>query len=157
VRTVRLPRWDAAYGALDTIFVAEMWQSHHRLLDVDGVGEFVRDGLRAGQAVTAHRLRTALAMREAWRAELAAVLADVDVLALPTLVAPPPPLTGYAGFPLTALTAAFNLAGVPALAMPVPPPVRQPGQPVPVSLQLVGPPGGEGLLCATGLTLERLR
>jgi amidase len=77
-------------------------------------------------------------------------LADVDVLALPTLVASPPFLSDYAGFPLTRLTRPFNLAGVPALAMPVP----SPGYPVPVSLQLVGPMHGEELLYATAQAVE---
>jgi amidase len=59
-------------------------------------------------------------------------------------------LTDFKGFPLTRLTAPFNLAGVPALAMPVP----SPAFPVPVSLQLVGAPYGEDLLCATGLAIQ---
>jgi amidase len=92
-----------------------------------------------------------MASRAAWRAEVAAALDEVDVLALPTLSAPPPLASDFAGFPLTWLTAPFNLAGVPALAMPVP----SPGFPVPVSLQLAGPLGGENLLCATGLAIER--
>ena len=74
----------------------------------------------------------------------------MDVLALPTLVGPPPPLAGFAGFPLTQLTAPFNLAGVPAIAMPIP----SPGFPVPVSLQIVGPMRGEELICATALAVE---
>jgi amidase len=62
----------------------------------------------------------------------------------------PPLVPDSAAFPFTQLTAPFNLAGVPALAIPVP----SPGLPVPASLQLVGPMGGEGLLCATGLAIE---
>ena len=49
------------------------------------------------------------------------------------------------GFDTTALTAPFNTAGVPALALPIP------GG----SLQLVAPDGGEELLCATGRAIER--
>jgi len=85
-----------------------------------------------------------------WQAQVAAAFDQVDVLALPTLVGPPPVLTDFAGLPLTQLTAPFNLAGVPAIAMPVP----SPGFPVPVSLQLAGPMNGEDLLCATGLAIE---
>jgi amidase len=75
----------------------------------------------------------------------------VPLLALPTLTGLPPRLTEVRGFDTTALTAPFNTAGVPALALPVP----LPGSPVPASLQLVGPPGAEELLCATGLVVER--
>jgi amidase len=42
-----------------------------------------------------------------------------------------------------------NLAGVPALALPVPS-----RGPLPASLQLIGPAGSEELLLATGLVLE---
>lgn len=150
VRNVRLPGWDATYDALDTIIVGELWRAHHTLLDAKGVGAFVNGGLRAGSAVSVERMAEAMSARTAWRAEVAAAFDDVDVLALPTLVRPPPPLTDFAGFPLTRLTAPFNLAGVPAISMPVP----SPDFPVPVSLQLVGPIDGEDLLCATGLAIE---
>ncbi|AVT32895.1 MULTISPECIES: amidase [unclassified Plantactinospora] len=151
VREVRLPGWQATYGAFGTIILAELWRAHRTLLDAEGVGTFVNDGLHAGRAVGADRLRRAMSARARWRSEVAAALDEVGVLALPTLVAPPPLLSDFAGFPLTQLTAPLNLAAVPALAMPVP----SPGLPVPVSMQLVGPVGGENLLCATGLAIER--
>jgi amidase len=151
VREVRLPGWDATYDALGTIIVAELWRAHPTLLDAEGVGAFVNDGLHAGRAVGPDRLAEAMAARARWQSEVAAMLDEVDVLALPTLVAPPPPVSDFAGFPLTRLTAPFNLAGVPVMAMPVP----SPGFAVPVSLQLAGPANGEELLCATGLAIER--
>ena len=150
VREVRLPGWDATYDTLGTIIVGELWRAHHSLLDARGIGAFVNDGLRAGSAVSAEQLAESMCARTTWQAEIAAALEEVDVLALPTLVAPPPLLTDFAGFPLTQLTAPFNLAGVPAIAMPV----SSPGFPVPVSLQLVGPMYGEDLLCATALAIE---
>jgi amidase len=151
VRDVRLPGWDSNFDTFEAIILGELWRAHHDLLDVDGVGEFVNSALHAGRDVTAQRLAKAVAARAEWQAEVAGLLSEVDVLALPTLVAEPPLSTGAAGFPLTWLTAPFNLAGVPALAMPVP----SPGFTVPVSLQLVGPRNGEGLLCATGLQIEK--
>jgi amidase len=150
VRDVRLPGWHLVDGALDSIIVGELWRAHPTLLDAEGVGDFVNAGLHAGRAVSADRLAEAMAARIAWQAEVSAALREVDLLALPTLVALPPLVTDFGGFPLTQLTAPFNLAGVPALSMPVP----SPGLPVPASLQLVGPMGGEDLLCATGLAIE---
>jgi amidase len=127
-----------------------LWRAHHALLDADGVGDFVNDGLHAGRAVSENRLAEAMSARSTWQRQVAAALGEVDVLALPTLIAPPPPLTRFVGFPLTRLTAPFNLAGVPAIAMPIP----SPGFPVPASLQIVGPMRGEELLCATAFTIE---
>jgi amidase len=150
VRDVWLPGWDATYDTFGTIIVGELWRAHHTLLDATGVGAFVNDGLHAGRTVSAERLAESMSARTMWQAEVAAALHKVDVLALPTLVAPPPLLTNFADFPLTQLTAPFNLAGVPAIAMPLP----SPGFPLPVSLQLVGPMHGEDLLCATALAIE---
>jgi amidase len=149
-REVRLPGWDATNWALHWIITAELWRAHHALVDADGLGAFTNQGLHAGRAVTEEQLAEGMAIRERWQSEIAAVLEEVDVLALPTLVGVPPLVTEYEAFPFTQLTAPFNLAGVPALAMPVP----SPGLPVPASLQLVGPMGGEDLLCATGLAIE---
>jgi amidase len=66
-------------------------------------------------------------------------------------VGAPPVLGDRAGrIPLTLLTMPANLAGLPALALPVP------GGPagLPASLQLVGPPGGEEELLALGYLIE---
>ncbi|MEH1128430.1 amidase [Micromonospora sp. CPCC 206061] len=149
-RDVRLPGWDATNWALHWIITGELWRAHHALLDADGLGAFVNQGLHAGRAVTGEQLDEGMAIRQRWQAEIAAVLDEVELLALPTLVGVPPLVADSAGFPFTQLTAPFNLAGVPALAMPVP----SPGLPVPASLQLVGPMDGEDLLCATGLAIE---
>lgn len=150
VRTVRLRGWDATYEAFTAIILGELWRAHHTLLDADGVGTFVNDSLHAGRAVTVDQLDKAKAVRTAWQAEVAVALAEVDLLALPTLVGPPPPMADLAGFPLTQLTAPFNLAGVPGIAMPLP----SPGFRVPVSMQLIGPMHSEDLLCTTGLAIE---
>jgi Asp-tRNA(Asn)/Glu-tRNA(Gln) amidotransferase A subunit family amidase len=48
-----------------------------------------------------------------------------------------------------ALTSPENLAGFPALALPVPT-----GQQLPASLQLIGGPNAEALLLATGIGLS---
>ena len=150
IREVRLPGWDQTWDALDAIILGELWQAHHPLLDAEGVGSFVNDGLHSGRTITPQRLAQAMSFRARWQAEVIAAFDTVDVLALPTLIAAPPLLTNVGGFPATRLTAPFNLAGVPALSLPIP----SPGFPVPVSLQLVGPMRGEDLLCATGLAFE---
>jgi amidase len=76
-------------------------------------------------------------------------LRAVGVLALPTAMFYPPPLSEAVGRPYTALTNPVNLSGFPALAMPVPS-----GQRLPASLQLIGPPNGEALLLATAAIVE---
>jgi amidase len=150
IREVRLPGWDQTWDALDAIILGELWKAHHTLLDAEGVGSFVNDSLHAGRTITPQQLAQAMSVRGRWQAEVIAAFDTVEVLALPTLIAAPPLLTDFSGFPPTRLTAPFNLAGVPALSLPIP----SPGFPVPVSLQLVGPMHGEGLLCATGLAFE---
>ena len=47
------------------------------------------------------------------------------------------------------LTSPVNLAGLPALALPVPA-----AGPLPASIQLIGPPGSEDRLLAAGYVLE---
>jgi amidase len=98
--------------------------------------------------VTDEQLADAMTARAAWQQELAAQLHITPVLALPTLPAPPPKRDESRGFPITSLTSPFNLAGVPALALPVP------GSEPPASLQLVGPMGSEAVLCATAAVVE---
>jgi amidase len=89
-------------------------------------------------------------VQAAWLAEVTAALTRVQLFALPTLCAFAPLLGEPVAFNLVALTSPFNVSGSPALAMPVP----VAGSALPGSLQLVGPLGGEELLCATAAVVE---
>ena len=102
-------------------------------------------GVNAGQEAAANRTRDSV------RDWFAGLQARHPVLVMPTLVGAPPVLGDRAGhIPLTLLTMPANLAGLPALALPVP------GGPagLPASLQLIGPPGGEEELLALGHLIE---
>jgi amidase len=150
VRPVSLHGWADMSATFDTILLAEFRQRHADLLDVDGVSPFVNRALRAATAISADELAAAYQEQQKWTIEVTAVFRHVDLLVLPTLIGPPPTIEAAKGFPLTALTAPFNIAGVPALSLPL---AGHGGVgPVPPSLQLVGPPGAEELLCATALT-----
>ncbi len=150
VHAVSLPGWDGSFSAFDIILLAEFWQANGHLAGVEGVSAGVTRVLRRGSEVTAEQVDQARSEQRDWQDEVAEVLRRVDVIALPTLVGPPPTLDGARGFASTELTAPVNTAGLPALSLPLP----WSGQPVPASLQLIGPPGGEDVLCATGLVIE---
>jgi amidase len=61
----------------------------------------------------------------------------------------PPPLAEAEQHDFPQFTAPVNLAGLPALALPVPSAHR-----LPASIQLIGPASGEELLLATGALIE---
>jgi amidase len=79
----------------------------------------IRRNMERGARLTPADRAAAERTRAAMRGVFDALLADFPVLVLPTLLGQPP-LLGEQGFPLTALTAPVNLAGLPALALPVP-------------------------------------
>ena len=149
VREVRLPGWDTTNEAFQAIILGELWRVHGELLDTEGVSDTVNEQLRKGRDVSDEQLADATAAARRWRLEVESVLAEVDVVAMPTLAAPPPLLTNL-NFKITRLTRSINLAGLPAIAMPV----HSPGRAVPVSLQLFGPAYGDELLCATAQVIE---
>ncbi|MDX6393839.1 MAG: amidase [Streptosporangiaceae bacterium] len=155
VLEVELPDWLEALRAGGAILLAEAAQSNARLLadpvTRDKLGPRVRARLEDGTAVTAEQLRQARRYQQTWRACVADLLRTVALLVLPTAPLYPPPLAdaGMHQRQYTQLTMPFNLAGLPALALPVPSEHR-----LPASLQLVGPAGGEGLLLTTGLLVE---
>lgn len=107
--------------------------------------------IEQGERVDDGRLDKAYQVRGEFQAELEALFAGYAALVLPTLTVPPPLLGEEGGVPLTALTLPFNLAGVPALALPIPAPNLPTGY---TSLQLVGPPGSEERLISLARHLE---
>ncbi|MGH9102939.1 MAG: amidase [Acidimicrobiales bacterium] len=82
-----------------------------------------------------------------------------DVLVLPTLASPPPPL-GWLSHPeeglpraarLTPFTSQWNVTGQPAVSLPL----HWSGDGLPIGVQLVGPPFGESLLLRLAAQIEQ--
>ena len=150
---VELPDWPIALAHTYKLLDNEAAVSNAALLAdpaTDGkISAAVRTRLELGAAVSAEQVRDAQAFRPAWRAQLSALHDSVDALVLPTVAFFPPPLEEAGQHNFTQLTAPINLAGLPALALPVPSRRR-----LPASLQVVGPANGEELLLATGAVLE---
>ena len=147
---VELPGWDAAHAAALTVLFGEallandaLWRHHHDRLGADLVERFT-----FAQAISPAELGDARAQREPWRTELAEVLGSVGVLVLPAMVDYPVRATAGTVSPNPACPA-VNLAGHPALALPVPS-----GGLFPAGVQLVAPDHHEGRLLATAAVLE---
>jgi amidase len=147
---VDLPGWTAAWAAGGTIIVAEAAASIGHLLERrQHLGADVADRIEAGRAVTPEALAEAEAVRTSWRSELDSVLSRVDLIALPTLPVWPPTPAELSELHLTTLTMPVNLAGLPALVLPVP------GNRLPASVQMLGPAGAEERLVAFGAAMEQ--
>lgn len=140
----------AANSAGNALIDVEAYQANaHLIPQLDRLSPPIRRNMAEGAAVTEDERAAAERVRQRVRDWFAAALDRHPVLALPTLVGPPP-LLGERGLSFTVLTMPANLAGLPALALPVP------GGPagLPASLQLIGPPGGEERLIALGRVIE---
>jgi amidase len=151
---IDLPGWLAARDTCSVILDAEAAESNRVLLDDPArralIGPNVLARLTAAATVTREQVGRARAERMRWQQAMTdALIAAGGLLALPTVPFYPPPLTAPPGLHFTAFTNPVNLAGFPALAQPVPS-----EHSLPASLQLVGPPGAEDLLLATGAVIE---
>ena len=140
----------AANGVGNVLIDVEAYQANaHLIPQLDRLSPQMRRNMTESAAVTADQRDAASRTRQEVRAWFAAMLDRHPFLALPTLVGPPP-LLGERRMSLTVLTMPANLAGLPALALPVP---DGPAG-LPASLQLIGPPGSEEQLIALGRVIE---
>jgi amidase len=148
---VELPGWHAADRATAVILAREAWWQHGQLLTTAaaGVGAAVAERLRTGGRYGRADLAAAERVLSSWRVELDAVFARVPIIALPTLLGDPPPLQQADLMYRLRTTLPVNLAGLPAVSIPVPRKGR-----LPASLQLVGPANSEELLLATAARIE---
>jgi amidase len=124
IAVTRVPGWDAdaAVSAFAVIIDAEGFRSNAYLMPYLGqLSGDVRANIERGARLTRADRLAAERTRAAVRGTFEALLADFPVLVLPTLLRQPP-LLGEQSFPLTSLTSPVNLAGLPALALPVPGP-----------------------------------
>jgi len=154
ITEIDLPGWLAARETCGVLLDFEAAQSNRLLLDDPArralIGSEVLARLTAAKDVTPEDADAARARQRDWREALhAAVVRAGGLLALPTVPFYPPPLTAPPGLHFTEFTNPVNLAGFPALALPVPS-----GHSLPASLQLIGAPGSEELLLATGAVIE---
>ncbi len=148
--------WDEAMTQFAAVFFTEAAATDGPLVtgDPDAVGADVRAALGLVDTFAAGLDR---ARAKAWRSSLLALFDRVDLLVLPTLPSRPPRLDQLDPTTLLAVitglcqqVAPFNLAGVPALSIPVP----LAGSRIPAGLQLVGPPNGEERLLPVGCRIE---
>jgi amidase len=149
---VELPSWDSVLDPAFWIGLTEAARNNGALADrePDGLLDRTREAIAAGRELSA-REDEGRRFQRGWEAELAVALGQAELLVWPTLAGFPPRLGEFGVIDSISRTMEVNLAGLPALSQPVP---TKGGGPVPASLQLVGPKGGEERLVATGAIVE---
>ena len=120
--------------------------------DPEGIGADVRERLTMGSSFDDATVRAAWATQREFRAELQRAFDQVDVIVTPTLSIFPPRLDEGDDLLVSRCTLPVNLAGVPALSLPVPT-----GGPLPASIQLVGPGRERGAASGHGRAASRRR
>ena len=144
------PGWGEAWRAAELLLVAEAGRLNaHLLARQERLDPVVAARIERGAGIPAAEVETARRAQRRWAEVLEESVAGVGLLALPTMAAFPPPLEAANAVHYTACTLPVNLAGLPALALPVPS-----GRRLPASLQLVAPRWGEEALLAAGLAVE---
>lgn len=155
IRDVTLPPlqdWNAC-GWL--ILVAEAYAVHEPWLRTrfNDYGKFFRDRVALGAFFTAADYMSAIRFRRELQKQLAKVLAEVDLLVLPTAAVPAPRLdevTSYSSFETPNFTMPFNVSGLPALALCN----GFSANGLPLSLQIVGRPFEDALVLRAGHAYE---
>jgi amidase len=153
VEAITVDRLHDILAASMILLDAEVFATNRELLAAksDLIGDDVVRRMRAGGAMTAQAIDAARAEMARWQADLDALWRRVDMIAVPTLLGFPPLLEDAAEmFRIRGLTSPVNVAGLPALALPVP----VAGGPLPASVQLIGPANSEDRLLAAGAILE---
>jgi len=142
--------WRDAWNAGGTILLAEMSEvDGHLLASRDRLGDDPIALLEMAATLDEASVAAARATGRRWRASFGELVRQVQVVALPTLPCFPPRLDEADPLQLTSLTMPVNLAGFPAVSIPIPAP-----GPVPASLQIVAGPGEEATLLAMASVVE---
>ena len=133
-------------------------------LEGDAVGlteNLTRWLIARGRELSARQLGEALQFAVAFERRLITQLAGYDAVLTPVLAVVPPELGWYDAADaernfaqqvrVSPFTSMVNVAGLPALALPV----HRTAAGIPMGVQLIGRPGGEDVLLAIGAQLER--
>jgi amidase len=150
VAEVDLGDWPAAGWEAVALLAAESFASNGPLISSGArVSKDMAERITGGEAITAEELEGARRAQRRWQGRLAEAFEQVDLLCLPTMARFPRRVDEEEDLAVVGTTLPVNVAGVPALALPVPS-----GAALPASLQLVGPWGSEERLVAAGLVVE---
>ncbi len=146
-----IPTWDSATAQAGLLLVVEAGHSDALLVaeHPDQIGDDVLGRLELGASFDDKVVRDAWVAQKEWQATMERVFSRVDLLVTPTLTIFPPPLDDGDDLLVARCTLPVNLAGVPALSLPVPT-----DGPLPASIQLIGPAHSEERLLAAGAELE---
>jgi Asp-tRNA(Asn)/Glu-tRNA(Gln) amidotransferase A subunit family amidase len=151
-------QWEQAQADGKRVAAGDAWLTDGKYRGTKGVGDLTKASLRLGELEYHTNYADALKRRAAWQRALRRVFRELDFIATPTLKKLPPRISHFGRSALLELrvfdiqnTVAVNLAGNPALALPIP----LEGKALPVtSLQLVGPPRSEAELLNAGRLVE---
>jgi Asp-tRNA(Asn)/Glu-tRNA(Gln) amidotransferase A subunit family amidase len=153
-------KWDQAQKDGKAVAFADIWLNDQKYTDKNGVSGTTKTVINQGERDYTNNYKDALKRQAAWQHDLRKVFKKVDFIALPTLQNLPPKFPFFGSSVVFELlvfnmqnTAGVNFAGNPALAMPIPMPVK--GKTVPAtSLQLVGRRLSEAELLNAGRLIE---
>ncbi|MEZ5817727.1 MAG: amidase [Hyphomicrobiaceae bacterium] len=156
VADVTLPPLQDWFATGMLIMIAEAYSVHEPWLKsrYNDYGELFRDRVVMGAFIGSADYLAAVRMRHELRGALARVMAEFDVLVLPTVPTPAPRLeavTKYGNFEVPNFTMPFNVAGTPALS--VCNGFSETG--LPLALQIVGRPFEDAMVLAAGHAYER--
>jgi len=153
IEDLQLPEWVDAGRAGAQLADWEAVRSNRRLTSEPGLraklGPTVAQRLEEAAEVTDADVAAARRFQDGWRARLDALFRRADLLALPTVAFFAPRLEDAVGPRYIALTNPVNLAGLPAVSVPIPT-----AGPLPAGLQLIGPRNAEDRLLATARLVE---
>lgn len=154
-------KWDAATKDGNTVAAAGAWVSDQKYGFKWGVHARTTAVILLGRILYPGQYRKALERRPAWQHALHEEFKKVDLIALPTLQTTPPVIPWFGRIALLEArvlsiqnTVAVNLAGNPALAVPIP--VKHEHFPM-TSLQLIGPRLSEAELLNAGRIVQASR
>lgn len=153
-------QWEQAQKDAISVALGDTYLHDREYQGKKGVTSRTWATILAGSLEYPDGYNAALSRKAAWQRTLRETLKRVDFIALPTLQSAPPRVPFFGGSSLFELamvgrqnTQAVNLAGNPALAVPVPMPETKRGQVPVTSLQLIGKPKGEAELLNAGRLL----
>jgi 2-dehydropantoate 2-reductase len=155
---VDMPELDLVDDALGAVVLREAWDVHRELYEREAgkYGDGTRALLELGSRIGDDEYRHGLEVKERVAAAFARVLAEVDVLAGPTVAyeAPEvdPPFGTVEGELEGRYTSPYNLAGIPAVSVPC----GIASGTLPAGLQLAAAAGRDALLLSVARAYERV-